>query len=110
MNMTTNITVQRVADRFRRADAFIRLDAIPVPPGWVIDAAHVERLLRSQGIEAHDVVLYSLDDPQHVIRWEARDGSGGLVMGRLELKFAHDSRHLNVSGELTLVTTTAQPK
>lgn len=98
----------RVAHRYLRSDAFIRLDPTPVMvgDGGVITPADLERALHGAGIEARDLVPYRLDDdPLNVFRWEGRDPKGNPVLGRLLVHLAYDSRRVVVSAEIVLAST-----
>ena len=105
-------TPTQVARRYVHANAFVRLDPIPVVLGdsGVITASDLEHLLELRGIEAHDVRIRRGRRPNE-FRWEGRDSGGQSVRGRLSLYVGHDPERVVVSASIVLasVVTTRPP-
>jgi len=99
----------RIAHRYLNADAFVRLDAIPIvvlADGGIVSSSDLERLLQVHDIDAGEIMLYrQTDDPANTFRWKGRNDAGSLVLGQLVLHLKHDSKHVMVSGEIVLAMT-----
>lgn len=95
----------RIARRYVYGDGLINLNSIPIviADGGVVSAGDLERHLGLHDIEAHDVVLYRLDDdPETTLRWAGRGAGNATVRGQLVFRLNYDRKHVVVSGEIAL--------
>ena len=87
----------RVAQR--HLEVCKQIDPVITTAVGIIDERSLQYLLRENGVDAHDVVLYEADGRY---RWEARDSNGEFIDGALILWFRNSENGVEAVRDIYL--------